>query len=355
MFPRVIFTHAHLALMREIIESPGPDGKATFIWPRTFKTDYVRWTDPTSGRHENIWSPVRASYFLLRIWLPIRDSQAKYIGSGEFDPEVYRPEEGGWIANPRNVSPTLGKAPELSGLVKAPDRHEPRFTAGLFVTPPKISSLSNSSTQRSRQILFRKSEITELFCRLRDWQEQYNPLLECTSTSNPESRRNAAYLFRDAASSSPQLPPTPGRLKTFWRALLEALDLRLIREGMPAVRGPQGTRMPSLSDLMTASSSASSVSRLYQHMSSGMSYQYASCRREAFDNPECVHVEDSHRTIRSGALSVVPLPRQYCTTRSHCPFKYVENFRDNSDGPQRDRSESRSASDDNAQASGPNR
>lgn len=234
-----------LRMMRDIIESPDSEGRPTFAWPKTLAADYFTWIDPASGASQRIWSPVRAEFYLLRLMLPIRGLQTRLLDSGEGDAEVYRPEKGGWVDNDSRLITKHRKKKRNNGFIrKIWDHNAGRSYNGLYITTNKTADRDGLFIENGYEIPWTNQEVIDLFCRMRDWQERHNPCLRPVSRAELNDTRlivsqdvadridKLYFLFRDAADPShPQEPPSDGRLKTFWCALLDELERRLAASG----------------------------------------------------------------------------------------------------------------------------
>lgn len=236
-----------LRMMREIIESPDENGNPTFAWPKTIAADYFDWVDPQTGETQRIWSPVRSHLFLLRLMLPIRSLQARLLDSGEADSVEYRPSQGGWVRNTGRHATTRRNRKKSNGLLKRIWDHDAgSWFNGLYITTNKTQDREELFMENGYDIPWENQDIIDLFCRVRDWQEVYNPCLRPLSRADLASdpkllvSRDVAkrldklcFLFRDAASPSyPQEPPTDGRLQLFWRFLVAELERRLEAQGI---------------------------------------------------------------------------------------------------------------------------
>ena len=235
-----------LRLLREIIESPDANGQPTYAWPKTLAADHFFWTNPDTGVRERTWSPVRANLFLLRLMLPIRGLQARLLDSGEADDEVFRPTQGGWQKNTGRLAPA-DSTQKPTGLMRRIWDHERGcYFNGLYITTNKTADRAEMFTDSGYEIPWENQDIVELFCRVRDWQERYNPCIRLLTRADIRSDAKLlvspdvaarldklCFLFRDAADPTyPQEPPTDGRLVVFWRELVDELEQRLARTGL---------------------------------------------------------------------------------------------------------------------------
>lgn len=228
--------------MREIILSPGADGRPTFAWPRSLESDYFLWHDHATGETRRIWSPVRAVFYLVRLELPIRGFQTRMLDSGEGDEFVFRPEEGGWI---RNAGRWAEPGRQLGFVRRIWDAVEGKYYNGLWITTNKTQDRETAFVDPGYEIPWENSDIIGYFTYLRDWQERYNPSSQPMSRAELSDPRLVVshdvasrldrlhFLFRDAAYvRAPMEPPTDGRLSTFWRMLVQELEHRLERDGV---------------------------------------------------------------------------------------------------------------------------
>lgn len=241
----------YIRMMREIIE------ENDFAWPKTLASDYMTWLNPETGLVERVWSPVRANYYLLRLMLPIRGLQARLLDSGEADATVYRPELGGWVPNTGRWAPADGERREPQCLVRQIwDHVHGRHYNGLFITTNKTQDRQAAFTDSGYEIPWEHQEVIDLFCRVRDWQERYNPLRRPMTRAELSDPRlvvskdvagrleRLAFLFRDAADPAhPQEPPSDGRLTVFWRMLVAELERRLDTAKPEPIRNSDGSKI----------------------------------------------------------------------------------------------------------------
>ncbi len=249
--------YRYLRMLREILEEPGPSdindpqsAPAPYYWPRTVSADYFDWLNPQTGRFERVWNPVRCYFMLLRLMLPIRELQVRLLDSGEGDPEVYRPERGGWVRNDGPHAPAARIAREPQGFVRRIwDEERGAFFEGLYITTNKTADRASGFTDTGYQIPWGgyNNEIVDLFTRLRDWQEKHHAVpgslsrAQLSDDNLQVASETAArltkhfFLFRDPClrsnSASTAEPITRGRLALFWRLLLDELERRLWENG----------------------------------------------------------------------------------------------------------------------------
>lgn len=233
----------YMRLVREIIE------ENDFAWPRTIKADYLNWRNPETGEFERVWSPVRACMYLLRLILPIRETQVRMLDSGEGDPMVFR--RGQWKENSGRLVSDRSLTGSVQGFVRRIMDEDGRTINGLFINTNKTADRSTAYTDPGYEIPWENPEVLALFEYVRDWQERYNPCTrgltraELTDSRTLVSEDVAArlpklhFLFRDAAyMRAPLEPPSAARMDGFWKMLLEELERRLDMQG---VRMPDGS------------------------------------------------------------------------------------------------------------------
>ncbi|MCA2431207.1 integrase family protein [Rhizobium leguminosarum] len=228
-----------LKMIREIIE--GDD----FAWPKTLPSDYLEHLDPKTGKRSRIWSPVRAEFFLLRLMLPIRSLQTRLLDSGEGDFDILASDHI-WKRNTGRHAPAKKSDRRDTGLVRRIwDHHSGRAFNGLFITTNKTQDREELFTESGYEIPWENADVMKLFCRLRDWQVKYNPVVRPLSRAELKSDKKQVvsgdvadrldklfFLFRDAADRDfPHEPPTEGRLNSFWRLLVAELERRLEETG----------------------------------------------------------------------------------------------------------------------------
>lgn len=234
-------------LCKEIITAPGPDG-LPFHWPKRLHDDYF--TPPGGG--EVVWSPVRSHLFLLRLCVPIRRFQAQMLDSGFGDYWAFDTATRAWVRNTGPHAPRTEVAGAAQGLLRRmTDTQSGRQFTGLHITTNKTADRVAGFENPGYDIPFADEEVIDLFCRVRDFQEQYaahaRPITRAdlpgqTVSDKLKSKLRPIFpLFRDLAHPQhPDLPVSDGRLNQFWLALLEAVEQRLWDDG---VRNDDGTKV----------------------------------------------------------------------------------------------------------------
>lgn len=229
-----------LRMIREIIEEDD------YAWPKTIMSDYFEYSDPKTGLRTRVWSPVRAEFIRLRLLLPIRSLQARLLDSGEGDFEIWSSDQV-WQRNTGPLAPENNTDRRDTGFIRRIwDHHSGRTFNGLFITTNKTQDREELFTENGYEIPWENADVMQLFCKVRDWQVKYNPVVRPLSRADLRSDKKLVvsadvaerleglhFLFRDAADRDfPHEPPTDGRLQGFWTLLIAELERRLDEAGL---------------------------------------------------------------------------------------------------------------------------
>lgn len=221
-----------------------------FAWPRSMDADYFHRIDPVTMAPVRIWSPVRAIAILLKTHLPLRTFQVRVLNSGEADPIVYRPEEGGWITNTHVLA--RPNASPAGAIRRFRDDFSDTDFNGFYINTNKTQDTNLKSGPRGYEIPWNYSEVIDWLCMLRDFQEIYNPVWTTTiwadlheryvqvTFSQPQlkDRGSETFLFRDPCGPHPREPISSGRVDMFWDALCVETERQLAVDGVTL---PDGT------------------------------------------------------------------------------------------------------------------
>lgn len=196
--------------------------------------------------HE-IWSPVRAMFLMLKLHLPLRTYQVRFLDSGEAD--TWRYEKGEWVLNHRHPFKNGSeKNPWNRGVfcrIRSPDIGE--IMTGLYINTNKTADQNKDERERGYTIPWQHAEVLHWLEKLRNWQEKYNPIDQPTPCTELEVRHFGhakseqqkrdmgaiCFLFRDAGAKGQDRckPVTQMRLFTFWYRLLSTLEDRVAARG----------------------------------------------------------------------------------------------------------------------------
>lgn len=209
--------------------------------------DTFRRQNPETGEFENVWSPVRAYAILAKLLLPARSFQVRHLDSGESDTLRYG-VDGMWNLNRGPHAPTTDTIER--GVFRKYKRKDESLGAVLYFNTNKTSDIEKDASETGYVMPWEKRDALELFARLRDWQEKYNPvhgptewsdIVELKSNKHADDlrRRGANYfLFRDPCNRHrPDLPVTDVRLRNLWLKLMEELQRRMQLAGETLASG----------------------------------------------------------------------------------------------------------------------
>lgn len=213
-----------------------------FSWPRkTGKvSDSFRWRNPGTGEFETVWSPVRTYAIILKLLLPARTHQVRHLDSGQGDTWRYEMDNR-WVANTGLNRPPR-PAPVERGVFRKYRRKDGSDGTVLYFNTNKTTDV-DSDTQ-GYVMPWEKDDALRILAAMRDWQEQFNPVVRPTAWSDIQelkatkhrddlAKRGANFfLFRDPCHRHrPDLPVTDVRLRNLWLKLVEELERRLEQAG----------------------------------------------------------------------------------------------------------------------------
>lgn len=263
------------AYIRELREILCPLPRSTFRdweWAQSqsgqLRSDFGDWfpvdqsiidraDDDCVWRYKNeryeIWSPVRAIALYIKLHLPLRTYQVRFLDSGEAD--TWRYERGDWILNQRH-SFSMGreKNPWSRGVfcrIHSPDIGE--VMTGLYVSTNKTADQNKDSRERGYTIPWQNEDVLYWLERLRNWQEKYNPINAPTpcsilkdkhigSVKTDEQKKDMGsmcFLFRDptALLGECDKPIASHSLSNLWYRLLSELEGRIAARGQTLANG----------------------------------------------------------------------------------------------------------------------
>jgi hypothetical protein len=196
-----------------------------------------------------MWSPVRAMVIFMKLHLPLRTYQVRFLDSGEAD--TWRFESGHWVINKKHGFIVGNKKRPFSKGVfrRIKNPITVNNSTGLYISTNKTADQNKSEFECGYVIPWQHNELLYWLEKLRNWQEKYNPIPEPTScttlqkkhfgqTKSEQSKKNMGnlcFLFRHAsAKGADRLKPIPGdqMISRFWYALLEKLQNQLSVQGI---------------------------------------------------------------------------------------------------------------------------
>ena len=194
-----------------------------------------------------LWSPVRAMAMLIKLHLPLRTYQMRFLDSGEAD--TWRYEKGEWVINTRHAFKNGSeKNPWNRGVfcrIRNPDIGD--VMTGLHINTNKTADRNKDERERGYTIPWQHAEVLYWLEKLRNWQEKYNPIDQPTPCSKLQAKHFGhqkseqqkrgmgaiCFLFRNAiAKGDDCLKPILGSaLDTIWYRLLKSLEDRIAARG----------------------------------------------------------------------------------------------------------------------------
>ena len=216
-----------------------------WAWPKSQESQCV--TLNYQGGPKAIWNPVCAYLIYSMTELPWRKIQFKSLDSGEGDSDRYDFLNDSWVPNTGPIAGYWNRdftaRKKMRGVL---NRQGENFC--FYVNTNKTGDRKYGHGEMSGYYVpWIYSPMVQLFAKLRDWQERYNPLKEPTKYSDVSSAFYGAdapsknvednipdrcYLFRDVQGHGSRLaPPTDNRLYSLWRLLMEELENRLRAKG----------------------------------------------------------------------------------------------------------------------------
>lgn len=211
------------------------------------------WRNGKKTLIHQIWSPVRAMIIFIKLHLPLRTFQVRMLDSGESD--TWRYELGNWVINNKHDF-ALGteKRPFGKGVFRRIyDSMTGTHATGLYINTNKTADQNKEELAMGYIIPWQNEEVLYWLEKLRNWQENYNPITKptnCTtletkhfgikkSDKQLESMGEISFLFRDASArgDNKYKPVTNVPIFASWYKLLKALEDKLAARGDTLANG----------------------------------------------------------------------------------------------------------------------
>ena len=186
-----------------------------------------------------LWSPVRAVALYIKLELPLRTHQVRMLDSGESD--TWRYDSGKWLRNNSLLAKGSESRPSQRGVFH---RSSNETGTGLYINTNKTADIEKGEQRKGYVIPWTHEPALYWLEKLRNWQEQYNPIVNATlwsdlerkhfgqtppSSAVLEERGACCFLFRDAAARDGlncAKPIINNALSRFWYLLLSELEKR---------------------------------------------------------------------------------------------------------------------------------
>lgn len=217
----------YLHMLEEIIT------ENDYAWPKQISSDFF------SHNGKQIWNPVVVFLVLLKLKLPLRTFQLRYLDSGEGDSLIFDYNTWNWIKNPQNFYPN--ETSVFKGIMrKIIDHKTNKEFIGFYINTNKTNDIS--SDKKGYIIPWENHDVIKMITTLIEWQKKYNPVispllwsdisqdhyLKKKSKQTLEDMGENIFLFRDVYNKNdPRQPVSDFRVQQFWRKLLAELEKRV--------------------------------------------------------------------------------------------------------------------------------
>ncbi len=190
-----------------------------------------------------LWSPVRWMLLYVKLELPLRTAQVRWLDSGEAD--TWRYQGGLWLKNPLPLASGTAKRPYQKGVFRrAPDPDTGDDKTALYINTNKTADIDRAEDAKGYVVPWAHPRALPWLERLRDWQAKYNPVaapipwssLETKhigKTKHPEILKemgDACFPFRTAHAKKQadrDKPLTDMECVYAWRRLLSEIEKRV--------------------------------------------------------------------------------------------------------------------------------
>lgn len=150
----------------EIIDRDDPD----CVW----RTKEVKRKNGRVTIHQ-MWSPATAMLLFVKLHLPLRTYQVRFLDSGEAD--TWRYEGGRWVPNAHSFTHGSEKRPYAKGIFRRTyDAMTETYATALYVSTNKTADQNKDEVDRGYTIPWQHEELLYWLEKLRNWQEKYNPI-----------------------------------------------------------------------------------------------------------------------------------------------------------------------------------
>jgi Putative integrase len=212
---------------------------------RAYQVDNNSSSTRVVGEREvfELWSPARWVALYIKLELPLRTAQVRWLDSGEAD--TWRYQGGLWLNNPSKLARGTAKRPYQKGVFRrAPDPDTGEDKTALYINTNKTADTDKAEDAKGYVVPWAHPRALPWLERLRDWQAKYNPVAapipwtslkkkHLSQIKHPEileEMGEACFLFRAAYAKQQtdhDKPLADGDIQKAWRRLLGELEKRV--------------------------------------------------------------------------------------------------------------------------------
>lgn len=194
-----------------------------------------------------IWSPVIALLLFIKLHLPLRTYQVRFLDSGEAD--TWRYEGGSWVLNSHEFAYGNEKRPYEKGVFRRTyEAMTGGYATGIYISTNKTADRNKTELDRGYTIPWQHEEILYWLEKLRNWQEKYNPISGASSAEKLEAKHTKnvkgdkllkamgefCFLFRNASARNSEdrcMPVYDSLISASWYRLLLKLENNIAAAG----------------------------------------------------------------------------------------------------------------------------
>jgi len=122
-----------------------------------------------------IWSPIRWVALYVKLELPLRTSQVRWLDSGEAD--TWRYQGGVWVENQSSLTRGSTKHPFQKGVFRRfSDPGTGEYKTALYINTNKTADIDKAEDAKGYVVPWDHPRVLPWLERLRDWQTKYNPI-----------------------------------------------------------------------------------------------------------------------------------------------------------------------------------
>ena len=200
-----------------------------FSWAKRHKRDWI------TIKGKKVWNPVTTYLILLKLKLPIRTYQLRYLDSGEADKYVFNYSKWKWESNTHIATKENTQQGVLRRIL---DNNTHKEFVGLDINTNKTNDINKDDN--GYVIPWENRDVIKIISSLIEWQKKYNPILNQTkwieiddiqlrkkSKQQLKDLGSNVFLFRDLFNNNSNYPVLDTRIQSYWKRLLAELEKRI--------------------------------------------------------------------------------------------------------------------------------